>query len=109
MKVRPAGDFLRFDKSDIEQSIPERFEQQVRSHGERTAICEAGQSFSYAALNRASNQVARTILSRRGEHNEPVAVLLEHGIPAVLGRNWSACAACIRTAREEWQQNRALM
>jgi amino acid adenylation domain-containing protein len=84
MKARPGDAFVRFDKSEIEQSIPERFEQQVQRHGDRTAIRSARESLSYAALNHASNRVARAILSRRDDRNEPVALLLEHGISAVV-------------------------
>ncbi len=82
--IRPARDFARFPRSALEGSIPERFEAQVRRHGDRAALETPHESLSYAALNRASNRVARAILSRRGEGNEPVALLLEHGSSAVV-------------------------
>ena len=34
----PAGTFIRFQREDIEQSIPDRFEQQVRRFNHRLAI-----------------------------------------------------------------------
>ena len=39
---------------------------------------------TYAELNRAANHVAQTILSQRGEGEEPIALLVEQGITAVV-------------------------
>jgi amino acid adenylation domain-containing protein len=83
-KARPGDGFVRFDRSEIEQSIPERFAGVVRGHGARTALRTAHESLSYAALDRASNRVARAILGRRDPQSEPVALLLPHGIRAVV-------------------------
>ncbi len=84
MRVQPGEDFVRFASFEIEQSIPERFEAQVRLHGDRIAIRNGRESLSYAALNRASNRVARAILSRDDDRNAPVALLLEHGVSPVV-------------------------
>jgi amino acid adenylation domain-containing protein len=40
---------------------------------------------TYAALNRASNQVARAILDDLGRGNDPVALFLEHDVCMVVG------------------------
>src|SRR5690348_10518042 len=74
---------VSFNKGDVEQSVASRFEQQVRQHGDRIAVATRREKISYIALNAASNQFGRAILRRRGESNEPIAVLLENDIPTV--------------------------
>jgi amino acid adenylation domain-containing protein len=87
--VRPKGAFARFEKTEIEQSVPARFEQQVRLRPQRTAIETKAGCISYDALNRTANRVASRILVRRGDNgSEPIAVLLGRGtlaIAAALG------------------------
>src|SRR5262249_39777829 len=90
----PAADARRtppsaaFRKEDIEQSIPERFEEQVRRHPERLAVSDGTERLSYAELNRAANRVAPAILARERARDAPVALLLDRGagqIAAILG------------------------
>jgi amino acid adenylation domain-containing protein len=84
----PDNPFVEFPKAEIEQSIPDRFGQQVRRHGQRVAVDAAGLTLSYAALNEAANRLAQTLLAQLGERQEPVAFLLAHGprpIVAILG------------------------
>ena len=84
----PTGTFVEFKKEEIEQSIPDCFEQMVRRYGERLAMKTKDHSVTYNELNKAANRVARAILDLRGEGPEPVAILLEHGaamIVAILG------------------------
>jgi len=83
-RVRPTNPFVEFREEEIEQSIPDRFDQIVRSYPSRIAVKSKGQVLTYAALNHGANWVARTILAERGERQEPVALLLEHGAPAVV-------------------------
>ncbi len=48
----------------------------------------SGCALTYDELNRTANRLARAIIDRQGEGNEPVAIFLEHGgpvIPAMLG------------------------
>ena len=73
------GAFLPFEDGEVEQSIPQRFEQQVRAHGDRLAVKWDRGSYDYATLNATANRLARTILSRGGHAAEPVALLFEHG------------------------------
>ena len=80
--VHPAGTFVGFGADELEQSIPARFERQVLRYPERPAVKTRSHRLSYAELNRAANRVARAILTRRGEGNEPVAVLLDQGAAA---------------------------
>lgn len=86
--VSPSNSFIEFKKEEIEQSIPDRFEQQVRRYSERPAVKTPTCQFSYEQLNRAANRVARAILGKRGEGAEPIALLLEKNasiIAAILG------------------------
>src|SRR5919107_5139715 len=84
----PANDFIRFEKEETEQSIPQRFEQQVSRYPGRLAVKTRNHQLSYAALNKAANRVARALLAQRGEGTESIAMLLEHDasmIAAILG------------------------
>jgi non-ribosomal peptide synthetase component F len=66
--------------ADVEQSIPERFAQQVCLHGDRLAIQgEDAAPVSFAELNRTTNALARRILARRERRSEPIALLFDHG------------------------------
>jgi len=82
--IRPIGDFKVFANEEIEQSIPQRFEQQVRAYGDRIAIKSERETFTFASLNRTSNRLAREILSRRDQSAEPIALLFDHGAPVLV-------------------------
>jgi amino acid adenylation domain-containing protein len=75
----PAHPHVPFADDEIEQSIPERFEQQVRSAGDRLAIKSPERSFTYVELNQTANRLARKILSLRGKRAEPIALMFDHG------------------------------
>lgn len=80
MKARLAcqtGAFLEFTKEAIEQSIPDRFEQQVYRNPRRLAVKTDKCQLTYSELNRAANHVAQSILSRLGTGPEPVLLLLD--------------------------------
>jgi amino acid adenylation domain-containing protein len=81
----PTNPFVEFSKEDVERSVPDRFERQVRTHPWRTAVKVDGQALTYDELNRAANRIAHAILDRRGQGSEPVALVLEHGAAMVAG------------------------
>jgi amino acid adenylation domain-containing protein len=86
--LHPTGLFCAFNKAEIEQSLPERFEQQVRQYPNCLAIEARGQQLSYTALNEAANRIAWAIPAARRGENQPIAILLEQGpqmIAAILG------------------------
>jgi amino acid adenylation domain-containing protein len=86
--IHPTGIFFEFKKEEIEQSIPERFEQQVCKYPHRPAIETAGQQLSYTALNEAANRVAWAIMATRKARDKPIAILLGQGpqiIATMLG------------------------
>src|SRR5215212_7331058 len=87
-RVHPTSSFIRFEKEETEQSIPQRFEQQVSRYPDRLAVKTRNHQLSYAALNEAANRVARALLAQRGKGAESIALLLEHGasmIATILG------------------------
>ncbi len=84
----PTGTFVEFKKEDIEQSIPDRFEKQVRLYPHRLAVRTNTDLLTYDELNKAANCVARAIVEKRGKGEEPIPLLLEKGAPmiaAILG------------------------
>ena len=82
--VQPTNTFVEFRREDIEQSVPARFEQQVRKTPDRLAIKSASGTLSYDALNHLANRVARAILAQRPHGPETVALLLDHGAPMIV-------------------------
>ncbi len=81
--VHPGGSFVGFEKEEIEQSIPHRFEKMVSLYPQRLAVKADGHALTYETLNQAANRTARAILAKREPGNEPTALLFEHGIDAI--------------------------
>jgi amino acid adenylation domain-containing protein len=79
----PTATFFEFKKEELEQSIPERFEKIVQMYPDRLAVKTKEHALTYGELNKAANRVARAILAKQGEKQEPVALLLEQGIQAI--------------------------
>jgi amino acid adenylation domain-containing protein len=80
--------FVPFSKDEIHQSIPERFEQQVRRFPDRLAVDDQERAWSYADLNRQANRIGHAIFTMLGPGGEPVILLLEQGavlVAAILG------------------------
>src|SRR5215211_7926366 len=87
-RVHLTDAFIRFEEEETEQSIPQRFEQQVSRYPDRLAVKTRSHQLSYAALNKVANRVARALLAQRGEGAESIALLLEHDasmVAAILG------------------------
>ena len=63
----PIEPFIAFRREEIEQSIPDRFEDQVRKHSRRLAIKTKDTELTYDELNRAANRMAHAILASRGK------------------------------------------
>jgi amino acid adenylation domain-containing protein len=87
-RVCPTNAFIEFQKKDIEQSVPSRFEQVVSGYSDRIAVKGKDHELTYSALNNAANAVARALLEQRGRHAESVALLLEQSallIVAIIG------------------------
>ena len=80
----PVKTFIEFRKTEIEQSITDRFEEQVRRYSRRLAIKTKSQSLTYQQLNAASNRVAHSILARLGDTDRPVALLFKQGAYMII-------------------------
>jgi amino acid adenylation domain-containing protein len=79
---------LRFEKSEVEQSIAARFALQVSGAPDGVAVETDETQISYRELDRQSNRIARALLAKRGEEAEPVGLLFDQGpasIAAILG------------------------
>jgi amino acid adenylation domain-containing protein len=77
-----------FDRSEIEQSVGARLHRLAEQLPRQESIRCGSDSISYSELDSASDRVARHLLTVRGPAPEPVAVLIEQGIPsltAILG------------------------
>jgi amino acid adenylation domain-containing protein len=80
----PSGTFVEFPIEDVEASIPERFEKTVRLYPDRIAVKSMYEQLTYSELNDAANRIARVILARCGEGQEPVGLLFPKGAPFVI-------------------------
>lgn len=74
-----AAEFVGFGEEKIEQSVIGRFEQQVAKYPDRVAVKTKNSHLTYAELNSAANRIARAILGKRSQGQEPIALLLENG------------------------------
>ena len=72
-----------FPITDVETSIPERFEQIARRYGDRVAIRTRDRLITYEALNTSANRIARAILEQIGPGSEPIGLLFGNGIDLI--------------------------
>jgi amino acid adenylation domain-containing protein len=82
-RFHPIGRSLELKKVEIEQTIPDRFEQIVRLHSNRLALKAGKRSLTYDELNRFANRIARTIMATRGRSREPIALLFANVIDVI--------------------------
>jgi amino acid adenylation domain-containing protein len=80
----PMGTFIEFKQEELDQSISDRFEQQVARYPERIAVRSTRHTLTYDELNRAANRVAHAILDQRDVGQQPITVLFEQGAPFVI-------------------------
>ncbi len=83
--IRPTNPFIEFTKADIEQSIPERFEQQVKKYPHHLAVKTKHEALTYLELNQQANQVARTLLKHRIGGEKNIGLLFEHEASMIVG------------------------
>ncbi|NEP35138.1 amino acid adenylation domain-containing protein, partial [Moorena sp. SIO3B2] len=82
-QIAPREGFREFTKPEIEQSIPHRFSEQVRQYPQNIAIKTKKYQWTYSQLERVANQVAEIVLNQCGNHEQRIALLLEHDAPAI--------------------------
>jgi amino acid adenylation domain-containing protein len=83
-RAGPTNPFIRFEESEIEQSIPARFEKQVRLYPDRIAVKSGETVLTYDALNKAANRLARSILAQKADKEQPVAFLTAQSASAIV-------------------------
>jgi len=64
--------------------MPDRFEMIVSLYPRRLAVKANDHALTYETLNQAANRIARAILAKRDQGNEPTALLFQHGIDAIM-------------------------
>jgi amino acid adenylation domain-containing protein len=81
--------FEPFARTDLEQSIPDRFEQQARRHAHRLAARDPnGVSVTYGELNRSANVIGGAVLDAIGKGEAPVVILMNQSVgllAAIMG------------------------
>jgi amino acid adenylation domain-containing protein len=95
--VHPGNTFVQFEKNETEQSIAQRFEQQVKLYPDQIAIKCRYQSVSYAELNNLSNRLAHALLAMPDNGKHQVAILLKNDIFMIAGilAIWKAGKVCV--------------
>ena len=86
--LKPIAAFVPFDNAAIEQTLFQRFEQQVMLFPDKIAVKTNNGSLTYQELNRAANRIAHALVERCGNAAEPIAILQRQGlvfIATVLG------------------------
>ena len=73
------ADFCRFERSDVETSLPARLDHIVARYPSQVAIEDGDIKVTYAELDRESNRVAHRLLEELGGDPEPIALLYEQG------------------------------
>jgi len=76
--------FTPIEESDIDTSLPARFEDQVRKYPDKIAIKEETHSITYSELNAGANRVAHTILANNGDSEKPIVVLAGYGSRTII-------------------------
>ncbi len=83
--VRSTEPFVEFEKEAIEQSIADRFEEQVKKFPDHVAVKTRRHQWTYNELNRAANQIAQTILQACRPGEQRIGLLFEHDAPMIAG------------------------
>jgi amino acid adenylation domain-containing protein len=83
--VHPTNPFLEFKPEEIDQSLPSRFEQQVKQYPAHIALKTEHAQWTYDALNGLANRIARAVLARCGSEGERIALLFAHDASMMAG------------------------
>ncbi|MCF4968772.1 non-ribosomal peptide synthetase [Nostoc sp. CMAA1605] len=86
--ISPTNSFVEFQKPEIEQSIPSRFEQQVKKYPHHFAVKTRNYEWTYDELNIQANRIAQAILAANLSNEAKIALLFDHDAPmiaAILG------------------------
>ncbi|MCP4150789.1 MAG: AMP-binding protein, partial [bacterium] len=83
--ITPQNDYNPFRKTEIEQTVAARFQQQVSGHGDKVAIKNGNLQLTYDTLNRIANRTAHAQLEINRQPRQPVALLFGHGSTMIAG------------------------
>jgi amino acid adenylation domain-containing protein len=81
--IQPSNPFEKFLKSEIQQSIPARFQKQVNKYPDKIAIKTKNYQWTYEQLNLAANHIAQKLLQHTPQEQTRIALLFEHDAPMV--------------------------
>ncbi|MCW3465926.1 non-ribosomal peptide synthetase [Chitinophaga nivalis] len=81
----PRQPFVPFEATAVNQSVVARFEEIVQRCPDNVAVNEEGIIFTYATLNACANGLATRLMEQRMADRYKVALLMEHGIEAIIG------------------------
>jgi amino acid adenylation domain-containing protein len=79
-----SSDFIAFDRTELEQSIVARFQKVAARFPSRIALAGNGEAWTYAELDRRTNQVARAIVNRASPERGCIAFLADHSPNMVI-------------------------
>jgi len=79
----PQNPFPPFEASDVEQTIAARFESQVAKRPQALAVTDDAHRWSYEDLNGFANRIGVELLGFGEPNDAPIALLFEHGAPAI--------------------------
>src|SRR5207237_10393687 len=65
-------------------TLAAEFQDQVARHSEQLAVTDGERNLSFAELDRASNKLAHAVLDRFGPGAEPVALLFDQTVSAIV-------------------------
>ena len=88
LPTKPSDEFVPFEKTEIDQSIFDRFEQQVQRYPHHIAVKLRKRSVTYLELNEIANRIGRAVLGQPKRGMKPIGLLLEKDAPmfaAMLG------------------------
>lgn len=70
-----------FPMAELAQSIPDRFERQVRRYPDKLAAKDQiGSTVTYTELNDAANRIGRSVLAAIGDGEKPVVIMVEQSV-----------------------------
>ncbi|MGH7852227.1 MAG: non-ribosomal peptide synthetase [Candidatus Binatia bacterium] len=80
----PPAPFVKFKIEDTNQTIAQRFEQQVLRYPDRLAVKYNERALTYDELNGAANRVAHAILKGGGTEQAPIALVCSTALSTIV-------------------------
>jgi len=90
----PTGNFIEFNKEEVDQSIPARFDKIVAELPDHLAIKTQNEALTYQELTKAANRLAHAILEKLNSRSEPVILLCNHGLASI-----TSCLAILKAGK----------